>query len=67
MRSIADARFVEERIRFRLRQACEDCVHFVASEESCAHGYPTEDHRAARFEALAVGSEVVFCKEWELR
>ena len=67
MRSIADARFVDERERFGLRHVCEDCVTFVAHEGICAHGYPTEDHRAARYEALSPGNPVVFCKEWELR
>lgn len=67
MRSRVDAAFVEERARFGLRHACEDCAHFVVSSETCAHEFPTEDHRRARHEALAPGAEVVFCKEWEIR
>jgi len=64
VRSIADARFLEESRALGLRHACEDCVHFVAAAERCAHEYPTEDHRAR---PLAPGDTVVFCKEWELR
>ncbi len=67
MRSIVDARFLEERERFRLRHACEDCMHFDASAGECAHGFPTEEHRRARVDAVTVGDEVVFCKEWEAR
>ena len=67
MRSLADETFVEERRRLRLLHTCEDCVHFDAKADECAHGYPTEDHRRARYERLRAGDEVVFCKEWELR
>lgn len=47
--------------QFRLRAACEDCAHFDAASERCAHGYPNEEHRA-RERALPL----VFCKEFEL-
>ncbi|MCC6877421.1 MAG: hypothetical protein IT378_24155 [Sandaracinaceae bacterium] len=47
--------------QFRLRAACEDCAHFDAASERCAHGYPNEEHRA-REHALPL----VFCKEFEL-
>ena len=67
MRSRVDARFVEERGRYRLLHVCEDCVHFDAVRDRCAHGFPTADHRSARAATVAPGGEVVFCKEWEIR
>jgi hypothetical protein len=47
--------------RFALRFACEDCIHFDAARALCAHGYPTDEHRAERLEQDAF----VFCKEFE--
>jgi len=45
---------------YRLRYACDDCAHFT-KDETCAHGYPNGE----RTRALAVGDEIVFCKEFE--
>ena len=50
---------LQEIDRFRLRFACEDCVHFAPTREACAHGYPTEPHRLR-------SDTIVFCKEFEL-
>jgi hypothetical protein len=59
-----DARFREERERFALRFTCEHCAHFDPDRERCAHGYPTAEHRLARYDDET--APVVFCKEWEL-
>jgi hypothetical protein len=56
--------FREERARFALRFTCEDCALFDPEHASCAHGYPTEEHRAARYEQPGV--DLVFCKDFEL-
>lgn len=64
MRIRQDARFREERRQFTLRFCCEDCALFDPETFACAHGYPNEDHRRARYEDAAV--EVVFCKDWDL-
>jgi hypothetical protein len=58
-----DARLCVEAQGFHLRFACEDCAHFDAKREACADGYPTGPHRRA---GLALGREIVFCKEFEL-
>jgi hypothetical protein len=52
----------EEIVRHKLRFSCEDCAYFDPDRESCAHGYPTAEHRTAHFDA----GELVFCKEWDL-
>lgn len=65
MRIPQDARFRAERARFSLRFCCEDCALFDPERVACAHGYPTEEHRRARYESPAVA--IVFCKDWELR
>jgi hypothetical protein len=67
MRSTVDARFLEERERFRFRHACEDCMHFDEAAAACSHGFPTEDHRRAKTASARPGDPVVFCKEWEAR
>ena len=66
MRTLVDARLREEAERFRFRHTCDDCVHFTGTE--CAHGYPTEAHRApiASTEASDAPTWIVFCKEHEL-
>ncbi|MEM1418169.1 MAG: hypothetical protein AAGH15_24955 [Myxococcota bacterium] len=46
-----------------LRWNCESCVHFTG-EERCAHDFPTQNHRAARY--ADGGVDVLFCKEHEL-
>jgi hypothetical protein len=59
--------FVAQRARFALRFTCEHCVHFQAEHERCTHGYPTEVHRAARYEQAAEETDLVFCKDFDLR
>ncbi len=65
MRTIVGHEFEEERARFALRHACEDCVFFVAESGRCANGYPNAMHRDAAFEAEGPG-DGTFCKEFEL-
>jgi hypothetical protein len=59
-----DARFREEREKFALKFNCEDCALFDEQRETCAHGYPTDEHRKARYDDPRV--LVVFCKHFEL-
>jgi hypothetical protein len=59
-----DERFREQRERFRLRFTCEHCVLFDDQRESCAHGYPIQEHREARY--LDPSATIVFCKHFEL-
>ena len=59
-----DERFRQERARFRLRFNCEDCALFDPNTERCAHGYPVENHRAARYEDPE--ARLLFCKDFEL-
>lgn len=66
MRIERTPRFAEERARFRLRHVCEDCAHHDPLENECAHGYPSTEHRRARYERDDY-DEIVFCKEFELR
>ncbi len=63
MRIAQDARFARERARHALRFTCEDCAMFDPESSACAHGYPTAEHRAARYEDER--AVLVFCKEWE--
>ena len=68
MRIAQDARFRAERARFSLRFGCEDCAMFDprsldSSSAGCAHGYPTSEHRSARYDDP--DALLVFCKEWE--
>ena len=70
MRLPRDPRFTDEKKLFVLRHTCEECAFFVAAAESCAHEWPTELHRRAYYEpgpAAAAPSEIVLCKEFELR
>ena len=64
MRIRQDARFRRERARYDLRFCCEDCALFDPVRGACAHGYPVEEHRRARYEDPA--AEIVFCKDWDL-
>jgi hypothetical protein len=57
-----DVNYVEQRARFRLALHCEDCVLWNEERDTCAHGYPTRDHR----EAAEARGELVFCKDFEL-
>lgn len=58
--------FALERAQFALKFCCEECVHFVASDESCAHLYPNELHKKSSFERGAA-KYGTFCKEFELQ
>ena len=64
MKILQDARFREQRERYRLRFTCEDCALFDDVKETCAHGYPTREHRDAHYQDEA--APVVFCKHFEL-
>jgi hypothetical protein len=59
-----DATFLEQRERFRLRFTCERCALFDEATQRCAHGFPTEPHRDARYEDDR--APLVFCKHFEL-
>jgi hypothetical protein len=59
-----DAVFREQRKVFRLRFNCEHCALFDEVAESCAHGYPTTQHREAYYADENV--PIVFCKHFEL-
>jgi hypothetical protein len=59
-----DARFREQRERFRLRFTCEHCAQFDDVKETCAHGYPTAAHREAVYDDP--DAPLVFCKHFEL-
>jgi hypothetical protein len=59
-----DERFRLERARFHLRFTCEHCTLFDEKAETCAHGYPTTEHREARY--ADPNASVVFCKHFEL-
>lgn len=59
-----DERFRLERARFHLRFNCEHCALFDEIKETCAHGYPTTEHREARY--ADANASLVFCKHFEL-
>ncbi len=46
MRTLVDARLLEEAGRLRFRFACEDCAHFSADDERCSFGYHASPRRA---------------------
>ena len=52
--------FRRERARYALRFTCEDCALYESREQSCAHGFPTAEHRRARYDAPQAG--IVFCQ-----
>jgi hypothetical protein len=54
--------FDDERERFGLRFACEDCAHFETSTQRCRHEWPNESHRREPPNAGVLD----FCKEFEL-
>jgi hypothetical protein len=60
-----DERFRAERARHALRFTCEDCAMWDPDRDACAHGYPTREHRLPRYRDA--GTDVVFCKDWDLR
>ena len=63
MRTVVDARLVAEAHAGGHRFECDDCAHFDARGERCAHGYPVAPHRPG---PLTAGKIIVFCKEFEL-
>jgi hypothetical protein len=61
---------------FELRAACRDCFYWNDRAGECWHGWPDEGQRqwplgspasAGGGAAPAAGSEVAFCKEFELK
>ncbi len=62
-------RFAEERARFALRHVCEDCALYDERIHACAHEYPTDVHERAYYDPPngKPPSDIVFCKEFELR
>ena len=63
MRTLVDQELRSEAARFALRFTCEHCAHFEPGAGACAHGYPTEAHRALELARL---TSLEFCKEFEL-
>ena len=59
-----DDRFRDERRAFALRFTCESCALWNEEHDRCANGFPTEEHRAHRYESP--DTAVVFCKDFDL-
>jgi hypothetical protein len=59
-----DARFRLQRASFNLRFTCEHCALFESERGTCAHGYPTDEHRERYYESET--APIVFCKDFEL-
>ncbi len=64
MKILQDQRFRQQREAFNLRFNCEHCALFDEQRETCAHGYPTTEHRQAHYDDPT--ALVVFCKHFEL-
>jgi hypothetical protein len=64
MRIRQDARFRSEAKRYTLRFTCESCALWDEREDRCAIGFPTLEHRAARYDDR--DAPVVFCKDFDL-
>jgi hypothetical protein len=62
--------FVAQRESFVLRFTCEFCTYFDPTRERCTHGYPTTEHRLARYASPdtepSAEAQLIFCKEFEL-
>ncbi|MGE0785303.1 MAG: hypothetical protein AB7S26_06430 [Sandaracinaceae bacterium] len=69
-----DARFDEQRARFRFHFCCESCAYFEpgasdardgdpSGEGRCTFGYPTAAHREARYRDAT--ASLIFCKSFE--
>lgn len=58
-----DARFRAEREQYALRFCCETCCGFEPDGADCAYGYPTEEHRRARYDDPDV--LLIFCKDYD--
>jgi hypothetical protein len=65
MRLERTAAFDDESVRFQLCYTCEECAHFDASTDGCAHEWPSELHRRTRALEL-LPALIDFCKEFEL-
>lgn len=63
MKIAQDGRFREERERYALRFCCETCAGFEVERAGCAYGYPTDEHRLARYQDPQV--LLIFCKDYD--
>jgi hypothetical protein len=63
VRHLVDDVLRAEARAFALRFACDDCAHFDAREQTCAHGY-TE--RPSIADLAPESKTLAFCKEFEL-
>jgi hypothetical protein len=70
MKTLFDARLVEEARRLHFRFACEDCAHFAPATERCSLGYQAAPRRSeldrAPSPAGAPPHLVELCKTYEL-
>lgn len=64
MKLVQDQGFRVQRAHFALRFTCEHCALFDPELETCSHGFPTDEHRLAFYEAH--DAPLVFCKDFEL-
>lgn len=67
MRVPKDRSFEVDWLALPLLHCCEDCGHFDAPAQVCAHEWPTSEHRQADYADPGRLSAVNFCKEFELR
>lgn len=67
MQMVMSELFRRERAALRLACTCEECEHFVPTQEACDLLYPTGPHRQAALDAARDGEPVSFCKMFEAR
>jgi hypothetical protein len=63
VKTVVDERLCSEAAEYRFRFTCGDCAHYVSEAQRCANEYPNLVHLRPRCEP---GSELEFCKEFEL-
>ena len=63
---LVDGRFARQARELSLRFQCGDCFHYVPETGGCAHFWPNDEHKAPPPEGDEQ-SDLLFCKEFELR
>lgn len=55
----------EQKQLYRLKECCEDCIHFCSERKQCEVLYPVEPHLQKTFDEANDGDRIYFCKMFE--
>lgn len=60
-------KYRREKEQFRLKESCEDCMHYCEQRNKCGMLYPVAPHRRQTIDNAEDQARIYFCKMFEAK